>query len=116
MFWFEQLTTTCDHDAGIPVSDDDIDHAVPFEGWTDKYLEWPEHLWYAPNAVPFKVPCMDVAKNAWHIRHLADSMQAAGKWIGPPLDIDNGLITDGNHRVRACKYLLNRRGVSIDLL
>lgn len=112
MPWFD-IKTTCDPDAGIPVSDVDIDNAVPFDGWSECYLDWPERLWQAPFAEPFKVPCMGVAENAWHIKQLADHMQRTLQWVGPPLDMDNGIITDGNHRIRACKYLFRRFGVSI---
>lgn len=115
MPWFLELITTCDPDAGIPVTDADIDVAAPFEGWSECYMNWPKRLWYAPDAQPFAVPCMTVPENAWHIRYLADRMQATGRWIGNLVEVDGQRVVDGNHRVRACKYLWRSRGVLIDL-
>jgi hypothetical protein len=113
MPWFIDLITTCDPQAGIPVQDADIDAAQYFDGYQQSYMNWPKHLWYAPNAKPSAVPCMDVEKNAYHIQQLAKTMQETNSWIGEPPELDSNRVVDGNHRVRAAQYLYTKHNLAI---
>jgi hypothetical protein len=88
----------------IPITDEMIEAATPFEGWQPEFLKWDESLWYLPST------------NAYHIKYLAEIMLKAGGWVGPPIEVkSNCRLRDGSHRLRATQYLLRQHGHSIRL-
>ena len=54
------------------------------------------------------------AKNAWHVRYLSEVMRAKG-WIGGAFKVNGHRhCWDGNHRIRAAKYLL-ALGITVEI-
>lgn len=98
----------------FPITDADIDGAVPFEGHHRDYLSWPRHLWSDPEK---GVPCWDRAKNAYHILYLARAMMRTRSWVGHPMILWQGgkAIAEGQHRYRAVQYRADRYGVRIEV-
>jgi hypothetical protein len=87
----------------VRLCDEQIAIAMPFIGHQPEFLKWPEKLWHNPAK---NVPCLDPAKNAWHVRYLSELMRVSG-WVGDPFVVNlENHCWGGNHRVRAAKYLL----------
>ncbi len=91
-----------------PVTDDDIENAKPFPEHSNEFSIWGHRT---------GEPDFDKNRNAYHIKYLADLMEQNG-WIGEPAKIFVGPERenqpyDGNHRLRACKYLLRKKGIKI---
>jgi hypothetical protein len=89
----------------IPITDSETENSAPFPEHTQKFLDWPDHLWIDR---PRGRPCEDRGKNAYHLRYLAEAMLKAGEWLGntPTLHLGKFQCKDGSHRIRAAKYLL----------
>jgi hypothetical protein len=107
------ITITCNYDAdtgSIPLSDEQIEAAIPFVGHEPEFLHWPKSLWFAPP----RVPCLDPEKNAYHVRYLAGIMESKG-WIGGPFKVNPVRhCWDASHRIRAAKYLL-AKGITLEI-
>lgn len=89
-----------------PITDEEIENSKPFSEHTEKFQKWSNDLWDKP-------------RNAYHIKYLADIMEKCG-WIGPPAKIwcgpyRSGQVCDGNHRIRACQYLLRKKHIVIEI-
>jgi hypothetical protein len=91
--------------ANTPCTDAMIESAPPFPHHGPAYLLWP---------TPDGNLDIDPMHNAYHVRWLADRMEACGAWIGGPLTVYGcgRHIADGNHRFRAWRWLLER-GVDV---
>lgn len=100
------------HDSNgyCPITDEEIEKSEPFVEHSDQFSGWGHRT---------GVPDFDRKRNAYHIRYLADLMEEKG-WIGPPIKLWVGPYRenqplDGNHRIRACKYLFRKKGIVIKM-
>lgn len=104
MNWFNKIISHYDFgQKPLGLSDSQIKESVFFDGWKPEYLEWDQKLW----EIPGKVPCHNLEYNAYHIKRLACDMLIAGKWVGEPIKKNGNKLLDGNHRLRAVKFLWN---------
>ena len=97
-----------------------IDHLVSYLYWlTDAEIS--ESQWFPGHVADYTAnPCWchkHPAKNAYHVRYLAEAMVAnGGVWIGDPaiikLSAQHKLVS-GNHRVRGVGWLAQTRGVAV---
>ncbi|MDB5387361.1 MAG: hypothetical protein JWM11_3007 [Planctomycetaceae bacterium] len=110
--WFSDIVNYYDPSGTLGLSDERIQSAVPFEGYCQRYLDWPKIFWENPE---LGIPCHDLDKNAYHVLRIADQMEAGGlAWIGGELELHlNGEITEGRHRLRAVRFLFESRGIVI---
>lgn len=110
-YWFEDLKSYCEPGGKLAISDEQVRMAIPFEGWQNDYLKWPDEHWEDRAK---GVPCHDQAKNAYHIKYLANEIERNSAWIGRDLETRVcGNLIEGHHRLRAVKFLFADKAIVI---
>jgi hypothetical protein len=115
--WFTNLYGYHDQGRRHALTDAEISAAVPFEGHQEKFLDWHRDHW---DDHKNDVPCRDPGKNAYHIQSLAKAMEEQNQWIGHGHDnlfviYPSGEAREGNHRIRAVRYLHDTKGIVIPM-
>lgn len=90
------------------ITDEEITQAEKFTGHEQQFLKW-GHKDGQPD--------WNRAKNAYHIKYLAEQMMRFG-WVGKPAKVSvskerYGQVLDGNHRIRAAEYLRRVKKYSV---